>query len=109
MKIPKDDGTTNPKNDSVDNWKDILCDKCGKSCRDGCDMNFEYALIEVNWGYGSRKDGESHVAQVCETCYDGLGIKPAIRDYLFGGVACSCNRSNAPVASGTCGVHGSGE
>jgi len=71
VKIPKKDGTTQPKNDSTDNWEDILCDKCGKSTRDDCDMNFEYMQMEGFWGYGSiNKDEEHHEAQVCETCYD---------------------------------------
>ncbi len=108
MKIPKKDGTTNPKDDSVRNWEDILCDKCGKSCRDSEGMNHEYAEIEAHWGFGSGKDGEAHEAQVCEKCYDGLGIKPAIKDYLFGdGAVCSCDRGNSPVAGEKCRIHSS--
>lgn len=78
MKIPKKDGTTIPNRDSCDNWEDIICDKCGKSCRDDDGMNFEYAQISAYWGFCSKKDDEKHTAQVCETCYDGLGIKPKI-------------------------------
>lgn len=83
MRIPKADGTTQPNNDSCSNWTDILCDKCGKSCRDSGNMNFEYAEVKATWGYGSNKDGDQHEAQVCETCYDAMGLKPAIKNYLF--------------------------
>jgi len=82
MKKPKADGTTNPKSSSCGDWEDILCDKCGKSCRDSLGMNFEYAEIEAYWGYGSSKDTESHKAEVCELCYDALGIKPRITHYM---------------------------
>lgn len=108
MKIPKKDGTTrlSPNDDSVDNWEDILCDKCGKSCRDNCDMNFEYATIESRWGFGSKKDEQHHEGQVCETCYDGLGIKPTIRDYDDGAV-CNCSLGSRPVvAPAQCELHG---
>ena len=83
MKIPKEDGTTAPKPDTCDNWKDILCDKCGKSCRDDEGRNFEYATITACWGYGSRKDFEEHEAHVCESCYDAFGIKPKIELYVL--------------------------
>lgn len=82
MKIPKKDGTTDPKNKSTDNWEDIICDKCGKSCRDEDDMNFEYAAISVCWGYASKKDLERHEAQICEPCYDSLGLKPQVSYYM---------------------------
>lgn len=108
MKIPKKDGTTNPKDDSVDNWEDILCDKCRKSCRDSNGMNHEYAEFKVHWGYGSKKDGERHEGQVCETCYDALGIRPDIRDYLFGdGAVCNCSIGSQPVVQPEqCALHG---
>ena len=108
MKIPKKDGTTVLKgNDSTDNWEDILCDKCGKSTRDDCNMNFEYMQMEGLWGYGSiDKDGQYHEAQVCEPCYDGLGIKPLIKELLFThGTLCSCENSNNPVKKLPCEVH----
>lgn len=107
MKIPKKDGTTQPKNDSTDNWEDILCDKCGKSTRDDCDMNFEYMQMEGFWGYGSiNKDEEHHEAQVCETCYDAMGLKPLIKCYFYSPPElCTCQKSNNPVKSLPCKVH----
>jgi hypothetical protein len=81
VKIPKKDGSTDPKSDCCRDWEDILCDKCGKSCRDNEGMNFEYAEITAYWGFGSHnKDDEKHTAQICETCYDGLGLKAKIEE-----------------------------
>jgi hypothetical protein len=68
-----------------DIYEDIKCDMCQKSCMDSENMNFEYAQIEVHWGFGSNKDTEKHEAQICEKCYDkllGLGLKPQITNYL---------------------------
>lgn len=49
---------------------DVLCDICNKSTRDSCDMNYEFAELKVDWGYGSDKDTESHECHMCESCYD---------------------------------------
>lgn len=85
MKIPKADGTTKPELKKLsDNWQDVICDKCGKSCRDSMGMNFEYAEIEACWGFASKKDLEHHTAQVCEACYDAIGLKPQVKVHLFG-------------------------
>lgn len=62
---------------------DILCDVCGTSCKgsqedfdDDCDphekLDFEYGTVSANWGYYSRKDGESYSATLCETCFDDV-------------------------------------
>lgn len=61
---------------------DILCDVCGKSCRNDKDeadddeldeaADFEYATLSAIWGYFSRKDGESYSAILCETCFDDV-------------------------------------
>lgn len=29
-----------------------------------------FFLLRIHWGYGSRKDGETHQAVLCEDCYD---------------------------------------
>lgn len=83
MKIPKKDGTGDPKNDGCENWEDIICDKCGKSCRDDAGDNYEYAEIEACWGFNSRKDLAHHTAQICENCYDALGLNPKVEIHLF--------------------------
>lgn len=87
MRIPKD-GQDAPKgkSKSTEGWKDILCDRCGKSCRDNMDMNFEHARIEACWGFCSNKDLEHHEIDLCEACYDEvikvMGIKPKITVHL---------------------------
>ena len=57
--------------------EDILCDRCGESCRrfrskeDPTDI-YEYATITANWGYHSNRDTESHSALICEKCFDSV-------------------------------------
>ncbi len=52
--------------------KDITCNKCGLTCKDKCNMNFECAELNAEWGYGSDKDGQAHKAHLCEKCFDKL-------------------------------------
>lgn len=61
---------------------DIICDSCGKSCKihtmiidnDLREDNgqthhiFEYMKLEANFGYFSKKDGETWTAHICENC-----------------------------------------
>lgn len=69
---------------------DIICDSCGMSCNADTDLSaraFEYAEINVNWGYYSNnKDCERHEIVICEACYDKMltlmNIKPKITTYL---------------------------
>jgi len=55
---------------------DITCDRCGKSCRDGIDLNFEFATFSATWGYGSKRDTEQWECYLCEEC----AVK--IRDFI---------------------------
>jgi len=48
--------------------QDVICDSCGKSCKNS--TNFEYMTLKNYWGYGSKKDGEMWEAHVCEKCVD---------------------------------------
>lgn len=71
----------------VDEVVDIICDSCGKSCKDKYEPhNFHFATIEAKWGYGSKKDGDLHKSAICERCYDFIvelmKIKPEIKGYL---------------------------
>ena len=53
--------------------KTIHCNGCGR--RIGKDENGvmeEMLMVEWNWGYFSRKDGEKHSFCLCEKCYDRL-------------------------------------
>lgn len=58
---------------------DITCDLCGKTCRDSIGVNLEFATLSARWGYGSRKDCETHEAHICEDCYDGLPFRDKVR------------------------------
>ena len=75
-----------PNSHSTRDWEDILCDRCGKSCRDDMDMNFEHARMDTYWGYASKKDLYRHEIDLCELCYDEvikvMGIKPKVSTYL---------------------------
>ena len=50
----------------------VICNKCGKSCKDETTGLLEYVELAVAWGYGSSKDGTSHESHLCETCYGEL-------------------------------------
>lgn len=50
---------------TVSTVKDVLCNKCGKSCE-----GFEYVELSTSWGYFSNKDLEHHESHICEKCYD---------------------------------------
>lgn len=45
---------------------DIVCDACGESCRK--EMDFEYASLWAEWGYGSSLDGIVWDYDFCESC-----------------------------------------
>jgi hypothetical protein len=49
---------------------DIVCDICGKSCYCTCD--FELATLHAVWGYGSSKDGQEWVCEMCESCSEKI-------------------------------------
>lgn len=54
--------------------KDILCNKCGNSCKKDLEYeSFEFASLQVHWGYSSvGHDGEVHEAHLCEQCWEGI-------------------------------------
>lgn len=50
---------------------ELYCNCCGRKIRTEKDMILEGVFHgEVQWGYFSEKDGETHSFDVCETCYD---------------------------------------
>jgi len=59
-----------------DEVEDVVCDICGKGCRDECSDSaadagmVEYATLEALWGYCSRRDGESYRCDMCEDCFE---------------------------------------
>lgn len=49
------------------------CNCCGKELRRKNDVLLEdVMIIEKNWGYFSKKDGETHTFCLCEECYDRI-------------------------------------
>lgn len=42
---------------------DVLCDVCGKN------TNFEYGVLQANWGYESTHDGDRYEVHLCEICF----------------------------------------
>lgn len=48
---------------------DVICDICGKSCKDKLD-NFENAELNAYWGYTSKRDGDTYEVDMCEDCFD---------------------------------------
>ncbi len=54
---------------NVERIQDVLCNICGNSCVDEVG-NKNCATLWCDWGYSSKKDGEFHLAHMCEECYD---------------------------------------
>ncbi len=56
----------------IEETEDIICDICGKSCRDKLNMNYESSILSASWGYGSSKDGSQWGGDFCESCSDKI-------------------------------------
>ena len=53
--------------------KDVLCDKCGKPCKQGdCSPIGEFAILKAHWGYDSGHDMQSYELHICESCFFAL-------------------------------------
>lgn len=51
----------------------ICCNQCGRELKVEQGIVKEgVCTVEVDWGYFSSRDGESHRFHLCETCYDQL-------------------------------------
>ncbi len=49
----------------------MKCNICGRELRQELDIVKEdYIFVKKNWGYFSRKDGQTHQFCICEDCYD---------------------------------------
>lgn len=58
---------------SVSVISQVVCDGCSASCGDRESagfVDFEFATLSANWGYSSRRDGESCLLHLCENCFD---------------------------------------
>lgn len=47
----------------------IYCDVCGECCTDE-NYGTESATLSAQWGYSSKKDGETYQIDLCEDCFD---------------------------------------
>lgn len=45
----------------------IYCDCCGREIQPAKE---DFLHFEKEWGYLSQKDGDCHVWDICENCYD---------------------------------------
>lgn len=63
---------------------DVICNRCEMSCADTLTGFLEYGTLSAFWGYGSKKDGDSCVAHLCEACVDDIvemfKISPLIKN-----------------------------
>lgn len=65
--------------------EEMTCNKCGKQIKveNGIVKEGVYSS-EYNWGYFSGKDGQQHVFDLCEKCYEDIIekflIKPEIKE-----------------------------
>lgn len=48
---------------------DIVCDICEKSCKMDYE-SVEFARINAQWGYFSKKDESNYKIDLCENCFD---------------------------------------
>ena len=47
------------------------CNKCGDEIyAPNSDIESVIAKVFATWGYGSPRDGEDHLAHLCECCYN---------------------------------------
>lgn len=61
------------KFDQDGNLSKMYCNRCGRQLSVHSGMLKEFAFEgETHFGYFSKKDGESHSFDLCETCYDAM-------------------------------------
>jgi len=77
----------------VETVVDITCDACGKSTRaDGGGL--EYGVLQANWGYGSKHDGERFEIHLCEGCFFS-SVSNIRRDYALNTLFDKSSEENA--------------
>jgi|GEM_PF-2744842 len=70
---------------------DVICNKCGESCKDSSNMNYEGLLeVSVEGGYASKLgDSVRYTFSLCENCLEELfksfKINPFKRYGMFSG------------------------
>ncbi len=51
----------------------IVCNSCGNAIEVVDDLvKTDVVTVKKTWGYFSRKDGQVHRFDMCETCYDHM-------------------------------------
>lgn len=64
---------------------DIICNKCGQSCK--TEFDYEHAVGHSYFGYGSKHDMEIYKFDLCEKCFfeleDSFKIKSLVDDKLW--------------------------
>ena len=58
----------------VEEIEDILCDICGKSCKDNSSNLYEFLTLHASWGYGSHRDCTTWDGEICESCSDKIKL-----------------------------------
>lgn len=67
------------QNRTILNKKNIICNSCGKKIELLHGRPDEGVFFgKQNWGYFSKKDGETHSFYLCEECYDKITEKFAV-------------------------------
>lgn len=58
----------------------MKCNKCGKEVKVENGIVKEGVFsVEYNWGYFSKRDGEKHIFDLCEKCYEKMVEELAIK------------------------------
>lgn len=67
------------KENNCSELQEMKCNKCGKSILVENGMVKEGSFnVEYNWGYFSTKDGQKHIFDLCEMCYEKMIVEFAI-------------------------------
>lgn len=51
----------------------VVCNFCGENIKKN-DFGYyqDYISFEKQWGYGSPHDGDTHIVDICQHCYEVL-------------------------------------
>lgn len=50
---------------------EVFCNKCGQAILNNNGYG-DYLNISKSWGYFSNKDLQTHIFNLCESCYDDI-------------------------------------
>ena len=73
------------ENQKENRIQEVYCNGCGKKLLTDKGMVMEGVFHgQVQWGFFSQKDGETHSFDLCEKCYDLPAVKQAV-DRMYKG------------------------